>query len=115
MKPRGLLMIEHRLIEKMLAFARSEADRIEQTGSADASVIDRKERVLFRSKVAAGCRRAVRFSLSASCQTTVMMTGLPFPGGEIWDEELRPGRHRAEVSQLGAGLRMADANLSARQ
>ena len=40
MKPRGMLMIEHRLIEKMLAKTKGEAGRIEKTGNADPVFIE---------------------------------------------------------------------------
>jgi hemerythrin-like domain-containing protein len=40
MKPRGPLMIEHRLIEKMLALAAKELDLIRKHGRVDALVID---------------------------------------------------------------------------
>jgi len=40
MKPRGLLMIEHRTIEKMLALAEKEARRIEETNEADPVFIE---------------------------------------------------------------------------
>ncbi len=39
MKPRGPLMVEHRLIEKMLVLAEKEADNI-KSGKADAVLID---------------------------------------------------------------------------
>jgi hemerythrin-like domain-containing protein len=40
MKPRGMLMIEHRLIEKMLQLAKSEAIGIEATGIVDPVFIE---------------------------------------------------------------------------
>jgi hemerythrin-like domain-containing protein len=40
MKPRGMLMIEHRLIEKMLALAGRELERMDETGRADPVFID---------------------------------------------------------------------------
>jgi hemerythrin-like domain-containing protein len=40
MKPRGLLMIEHRLIEKMLLIIQKEVDRIENTSKIDPVFID---------------------------------------------------------------------------
>ena len=40
MKPRGPLMIEHRLIEKMLGFAKSQADVIGRQDLLDPSLID---------------------------------------------------------------------------
>lgn len=40
MRPRGLLMIEHRTIEKMLTLAKKEVDRIETTKSADPVFIE---------------------------------------------------------------------------
>lgn len=40
MKPRGPLMIEHRLIEKMLGLAAREVDRIKNEGKADPVYVD---------------------------------------------------------------------------
>ncbi len=40
MKPRGALMIEHRLIEKMLAIAAKQVEVIKQTGALDPVIVD---------------------------------------------------------------------------
>ncbi len=40
MQSRGPLMIEHRLIERMIAFIRTAAETIERTGQTDPSIID---------------------------------------------------------------------------
>jgi hemerythrin-like domain-containing protein len=40
MKPRGLLMMEHRLIERMIDVIREEIVRMEETGKADPHFID---------------------------------------------------------------------------
>ena len=40
MKPRGLLMIEHRLIEKMIALIRKEILKIKETNKVDVVFID---------------------------------------------------------------------------
>ncbi|MBN1901435.1 hemerythrin domain-containing protein [Candidatus Sumerlaeota bacterium] len=40
MKPRGILMMEHRLIEKMIDVIREEIMRMEDTGKADPQFID---------------------------------------------------------------------------